>query len=149
MSRYGYTKGSPIRDHKEPINPETVREQERLQQYLLDREQSRFKDGPTGFKRRKAPKLPFLSRFGGVIGGFLGVGCAFMFFVNPLYQLFLAPITHKILHPKETELFGLDPKEVFEREVALSYKVEHIDEIQEIKNNLGSTALFLTILKKS
>ena len=142
MSQYGYTKGSPIRDHKEKIHPETAREQERLRQYLIAKEQSRYKDGPTGFQKRKVPKLTFNQKYGAVIGGFFGLGCATLFFFNPIYQFFVAPLVHKVLNPNEQRLRPLDPEEVFEREVLLSYKVEHCDEFQDIKKNLGNPYFF-------
>ena len=145
MSQYGYDKGSPIRDHKEKINPETLREQERLRQHYLAKEQSRFRNGPAGFQKRKVPKLGFNQKYGAFMGGFFGVGCVTLFFLNPLYQLFLAPYVHKFFNPNETSLRQTDPEEVFAREVELAYKIEHQDEIVDIKKNLGKTKYFFKV----
>ena len=54
----------------------------------------------------------------------------------------MAPLVHKVLNPNEQRLRPLDPEEVFEREVLLSYKVEHCDEFQDIKKNLGKPYFF-------
>jgi len=113
---------SPYVKELEEGDPETVLARNRWQKVVKSQRESRFSDGPV-FKEINKPKKTFFYKHHYKISGFLMVGCAFFFFIKPIYGLFVQPmIAH---HTKKDKLGNEDPHQVLEAVISKEYFTEH------------------------
>ena len=130
MSKYGWT-GETNRE--KPASKWTPEELERIKE--TDRQYkaqiNRSAAGPA-FRRRNLPKVPFLQKYGAVIGGFLGTGCAFFFLISPFYHLFIEQYFRKA----PNRIYSEDPTGILNQEIEICYKLEHWGKLKEIRDSL-------------